>query len=124
MLFGADAVPALRAAVHELSWLLERARDEMRERLAQPGARKRYNRRIATVEPVFAFVQEHMGYRRVLSQKPAAVFAEVMLKLLAHNIGRLAAARALLRVYFELTWLPDGAITAAMLTECEFRSGL
>lgn len=99
---------------------LERARDEMRERLAQPGARERYNRRIATVEPVFAFVQEHMGYRRVLPQTPAAVVAEVMLKLLAHNIGRLAAARALSCVYFELTWIAEGAVTAELLANSEF----
>lgn len=103
---------------------LERARDEMRERLAQPGARERYNRRIATVEPVFAYVQEHMGYRRALPQKPEAVVAEVMLKLLAHNIGRLAASRALLCVYFELAWDAEGALTAEIAPPNEFRSGL
>lgn len=91
---------------------LERARDEMRERLAQPGARERYNRRIATVEPVFASVQEHMGYRRALSQKPAAVVAEVMLKLLAYNIARLASARRVLLVFIELTYDADGSLTA------------
>jgi len=103
---------------------LERARDDMRERLAQPGARERYNRRIATVEPVFASVEEHMGYRRALPQKPAAIVAEVMLKLLAHNIGRLAAARALLCVYFELTCDRDGTFTVEILPENAFRSGL
>lgn len=93
---------------------LERARDEMRERLARPGAKERYNRRIATVEPVFALVEEHMGYRRALPQKPSAVVAEVMLKLLAHNVGRLVAARRLSCVYFALAYQPGEALTAKL----------
>ena len=91
---------------------LERARDEMRERLVQPGARERYTRRMATIEPVFAMVEEHMGYRRALTRKSGAVVDEVMLKMLAHNIGRLAAARRLLLVFVELAWDGPGRLTA------------
>jgi hypothetical protein len=47
-----------------------------------------------------------MGYRRASSRREGTVVAEVLLKVLAHNISRLLAARRLSRVY----WLvaPEG----------------
>lgn len=73
-------------------------RDAMRNRFAVDGARKRYNQRIATVEPVFSVIESSLGFRRVSSRLPAAVHAEVMLKVLAYNLSRLLVAKRLRRV--------------------------
>jgi transposase len=75
------------------------AAEAMRERLARPGARQRYNRRIATVEPVFSAIEDSMGYRRVSSRLPETVKAEILLKVLAHNVSRLVTAKRLRAVY-------------------------
>lgn len=79
-----------------------RGRDAMRERFAQPGARERYNQRIATIEPVFAHLEHVMGFRRVSSRKASAVTAEVFLKVLSYNLFRLVRAKRLRRV---LMWV-------------------
>nr|WP_128798225.1 transposase [Corallococcus coralloides] len=70
-------------------WDYERFRQAMRQRMSQPGAIARYNQRIATVEPVFASLEHDMRFRRLSSRHPPTVRAEVLLKLLAHNIRRL-----------------------------------
>lgn len=82
---------------------LERVRESMRKRMRQPAAEQRYNQRIATVEPVFASVQDAMAFRRASSRHGASVIVEVLLKILAHNLSRLAAAGKLscVRYYFE-----------------------
>jgi transposase len=76
----------------------EKARSKMRARMAEPGAQTRYNKRIATVEPVFANIEDAMGFRRCSSRHEQTVMAEIMLKILAHNVGRLLTARRLARV--------------------------
>jgi transposase len=90
----------------ELDAAQERARRAMLDRLAQPDAQARYNRRIATVEPVFSFLQHAMGFRRSSSRAEPTVKAELLLKLLAYNIDRIIRAertkRKLLCVYFLL----------------------
>lgn len=73
----------------------ELALSAMRERWQQPGARERYNQRIATVEPAFANLEETMGFRRASSRHHKSIVAEVLLNVLAHNLSRLAAARKL-----------------------------
>ncbi|HET9451073.1 MAG TPA: transposase [Aggregicoccus sp.] len=85
------------------------ARARMLGRMAQPDARARYNQRIATVEPVFSSLQDAMGFRRVSSRKPEAAHAEVLLKLLAYNLSRLAAAKRLLCVQVSLRPQPGGS---------------
>jgi transposase len=82
---------------------LERLRAAMRQRMQQPAAQQRYNQRIATVEPVFAGLQDTMAYRRASARHSASVVAEALLKILAYNLSRLAAARRLSCVlcYFE-----------------------
>jgi len=44
-----------------------------------------------------------MGYRRAGSRHEPTLLAEVMLKLLAHNVSRLLAARRLSRAYCLVT---------------------
>jgi transposase len=66
-----------------------KVRDAMRERMAMPGARERYNQRIATVEPVFSVLEDAMGFRRVTSRVAGSVRAEVLLKVVAYNLKRL-----------------------------------
>lgn len=61
-------------------------------RLASPGGRERYNRRIATIEPVSSFIEGGMHFTRASSRLAKTVYAEVLLKALAHNISRLVAA--------------------------------
>lgn len=75
------------------------AAEEMRVRLARPGARERYNRRMSTIEPVFSAIEDAMGYRRVSSRLPETVKAEILLKILAHNVSRLVTAKRLRAVY-------------------------
>jgi hypothetical protein len=60
-----------------------------------------------------------MGFRRASSRHEGTVVAEVLLKVLAHNISRLLSARGLSRVY----WLvaPEGVFIAA---GSEFPAGL
>lgn len=74
---------------------MESARNAMRDRLTQPGGRERYNQRIATIEPVFASIADQMGYRRASSRHPSTIVAEVLLKIVAHNLARIAASGAL-----------------------------
>jgi transposase len=72
---------------------LERLRSAMRRQLEEPGIRQRYSKRMATVEPVFSNLQDVMMYRRASSRSEESVIAEVLLKILAHNISRLVATR-------------------------------
>jgi hypothetical protein len=71
---------------------MESARDAMRDRLKQPGGRERYNQRIATIEPVFSSIADQMAYRRASSRHPSTIVAEVLLKVVAHNLGRITAS--------------------------------
>ncbi|MFP2926719.1 transposase [Pyxidicoccus sp. 3LG] len=82
-----------------VDWDFERGKQAMLQRLAQPDAPVRYNQRMATVEPVFSSVEDGMGYRRVSSRHPPTVLAEVVLKLLAHNVSRLLARSRLFCVF-------------------------
>jgi len=75
------------------------AGEAMRARLHAPGARERYNRRMSTVEPVFSTIEDAMGYRRVSTRHAGAVVAEILLKVLAYNVGRLIQAKRLRPVY-------------------------
>jgi hypothetical protein len=61
-------------------------------RLAEPGAQERYNRRIATIEPVFSYIEDTMRFTRASSRMTKTVHAEVLLKTIAYNITRLLAA--------------------------------
>jgi transposase len=80
----------------------DEARRLMRERMAEPGAKARYNQRIATIEPVFANLESTMQYRRATTRHDRGLVAEVLLKLLAHNVSRLINARRLLRAFVVL----------------------
>lgn len=107
---GGCALRAQCTTGRERSVFIDREFDQlraaMRSRMETPGGRERYNRRIATVEPVFSNLESTMGFRRASSRHEKTVVAEVLLKVLAHNISRLLAARRLSRVY----WLvaPEG----------------
>ena len=79
-----------------------RVRDAMLARMRQPDAEKRYGQRIATVEPVFSAIEENMGFRRVSSRLEASVHAEVLLKVLAYNLKRLAEAKPLRHVLMQV----------------------
>lgn len=87
---------------------LERLRAAMRERVETPGGRKRYGRRIATVEPVFSNIESTMGYRRASSRYEDTTLAEVLMKVLAHNVSRLLGTRMLSRACFQIT--PHGRL--------------
>lgn len=101
---------------------LDRLREAMQARLAEPGAKARYNRRIATVEPVFSNIESTMGYRRASSRFEQTIVAEVMLKVLAHNLSRLLAARRLSRVYCQVT--ESGTLRPLQPSETQFLATL
>lgn len=77
----------------------EAARAEMRARMAEPDAAAKYGGRMAIVEPVFASLTDAARFQRASSRDPVTVDAEVILKVLAHNIGRLLHARTLRTVW-------------------------
>lgn len=79
---------------------VERRRNAMRQRMNEPGARERYHLRIGTVEPVFSNLQDTMGFRRSTCREADAIVGEILLKILAHNISRLAAAKPLAAAVF------------------------
>jgi transposase len=76
----------------QLSPAKEKARLAMVQRMALPGAKQRYDQRIATVEPVFSFLEDAMAFRRCASRAPQTVQSEVFLQVLAYNIDRLIRA--------------------------------
>lgn len=80
----------------------ESLRQAMQLRMAEPDALSRYQKRMATVEPVFANIEHVMGFRRVSSRHSETVVAEILLKVLAHNISRLLHARPSSLVFFSL----------------------
>jgi hypothetical protein len=92
-------------------WSYEKLRSFMRQRMSQDGAQARYHQRMATVEPVFSSLEDAMGFRRVSSRRPGTVTAEVLLKLLAHNVSRLLSRSRLLCVYFLLPLHPPPTST-------------
>jgi len=83
-------------------------RAAMNQRMNQPGAKQRYNERIATIEPVFSSIQHAMGFRRLSARHEKSIRAEVLLKVVAHNASRLlAAARKSLCVRVWISWISD-----------------
>jgi transposase len=76
-----------------------------RERIADAAIKARYNERIATIEPVFAYLEDVLQYRRASSAKAESIRGEVYLKVMTYNITRLqAAARRHARVNVQLAW--------------------
>jgi transposase len=70
----------------------EKHRQHMQTRMGQPGAAERYNKRIATVEPVFSHLESTMEFRRCSSRSSETVLSEILLNVLAYNIDRLIRA--------------------------------
>jgi hypothetical protein len=81
---------------------LEKVRNEMRRRMSAPGAPERYGQRIATVEPAFSNIEDTMAFRRASSRHPTTIVAEVLLKIVAHNLSRITAAQRLACVHVSL----------------------
>jgi hypothetical protein len=86
----------------------DRLHQAMRTRLAAPGAQERYPQRIATVEPVFAYLEDTLGYRRARSRRTATVQAEIYLKILAYHLMRLHTVGAVMAVCVSLAASPAG----------------
>ena len=80
----------------------EAARNHMRERLAATGAKQQYAKRAAIIEPVFSSLQSTMKFHRASSRHAPTIVAEVLLKLLAHNVARLLTAH---RRRLSVVWL-------------------
>ena len=109
-----QACTPARRRIFSVRWEYERVRALMRQRMTQHGAHERYQQRMATVEPVFSSLQDCMGFRRVSSGLAQTVTAEILLKLLAHNVSRLLTRRRLLCVYFLLPpFSPASSATSA-----------
>lgn len=70
-------------------------RQAMKVKRQSPEGKTRYAKRIATVEPVFSYLEDVMGYRRVSSRMETAALAEISLKALTYNLLRLRNAKRL-----------------------------
>jgi transposase len=68
-------------------------RKAMHEKLEQPQARRRYQLRKQTVEPVFGQIKEARGFRRFLLRGLEKVRGEWLLVCTAHNLNKLWMAR-------------------------------
>jgi hypothetical protein len=62
---------------------------EMKERMEEESARKKYRRRMQTVEPVFGIIKKWMGFDRFLLRGIEKVRHEWNLVTLAYNFKRL-----------------------------------
>lgn len=101
-----------RWLTQDVEW--DRVHQAMRERMAEPGAKERYNRRMATIEPVFGSIEAKMGYRRASSRHTDTVVSEILLKVLAYNLSRLAAGQAAgPRAVFSLLWVRVAGVVDA-----------
>jgi transposase len=69
-----------------------RSAGAMRFKLRQPGARQRYARRKAIVEPVFGQLKEARGFATLSVRGLARAAGEYLLACLAHNLGKLLRA--------------------------------
>lgn len=88
-----QCTPAKRRHI-EIRTGLDELRDEMRKRL-NSDANRRYAKRAPTIEPVFANIEDNMGYRRAASRFEETILAEIYMKVVAHNISRLLSHRPL-----------------------------
>lgn len=82
---------------------LEKVRTEMRTRMSEPDAAKRYGQRIATIEPAFSNIEDNMGFRRASSRHATTIIVEVLLKIVAHNLLRISAAQRLACIHIPIT---------------------
>jgi len=99
----------------------DRLHGELRRRMAQEGAQERYRRRLATVEPVFSYIEDTMRYQRASSRFSETVRSEILLKILAYNLYRLffCASRqvALVEGYFDGRYLHTTSVRLMDATE-------
>lgn len=65
----------------------------MRKKLLSSEGRRRYNKRIATVEPVFAQIKHIMGFRRFLLRGKEKVKTEFSIVCTAYNIKKILKYR-------------------------------
>ena len=73
----------------------EKALAAMQERMSQPDAAARYAKRLGTIEPVFSYLEDTMGFRRSSSRFDECIQAEIQLKVLSYNLSRLAWGKRL-----------------------------
>jgi transposase len=66
----------------------------MRQKLLSSEGRRRYNKRIATVEPVFAQIKYIMGFRRFLLRGADKVKTEFSIVCTAYNIKKILKYRS------------------------------
>lgn len=81
---------------------LDKLHHLMDDRMARSDAPERYGQRMATVEPVFANIGDELRFRRSSTREPEGIVSEVLLKVIAHNISRLIARRAVILI--SLRW--------------------
>jgi hypothetical protein len=73
----------------------------MAERLAMAEGQAHYRRRKVIPEPVFGWIKEILGFRRLRVRGPTAVAGEWHLVCLAQNLKRLQRLHALARTNAE-----------------------
>jgi len=63
----------------------------MREKLRSQEGKKKYDKRMATVEPVFAHIKNVMNFRKFLLRGIEKAGYEFQLICLAHNLKKLSS---------------------------------
>ncbi len=63
--------------------------DEMRERLRSEDGRRKYQKRLHTIEPVFGHLKYNLGYRQFLLRAIEKVRGEFRLMCIAYNLMRM-----------------------------------
>jgi transposase len=92
---------------------LDEARNQMLATMETPAAAQAYRRRCCTIEPVFAGLQDQMGFRRISTRHPGAARAEILMKILAYNLSRLSKSKRLRRVFIIISKTFDPQLRAA-----------
>ncbi len=72
-----------------------RLREQLTQRMSDPDKQQRYRQRKAMVEPVFSVLRLKQGLIRFRRRHARGARLELMLHLIAYNLGRVTAARFL-----------------------------
>ena len=83
-------------------------REQLAQRMSTPHKQARYRQRKAMVEPVFSVLRLKQGLNRFRRRHARGARLELMLHLMAYNLGRAVAAR-----FWRLCWRLTASVTPA-----------
>lgn len=81
-----------------------RVREQLAQRMSDPDKVQRYRQRKAMVEPVFSVLRLRQGFNRFRRRHARGARLEMMLHLIAYNLGRAVTAGLLLLIWVQKHW--------------------